>query len=67
MRQASAGGGLGVTEVFEITEILARLRFGGREGTKHLKVTFIPLNEDNPADDMNVEQVLLYREACTVK
>ena len=67
VRQASAGGGLGVTEVFEITEILARLRFGGREGTKHLKVTFIPLNEDNPADDMNVEQVLLYREACTVK
>lgn len=67
VRQASAGGGLGVTEVFEITEILARLRFDEMEGTKDLKVTFIPLSEDNPADDMNVELVSLYRETCEVE
>jgi len=67
VRQASAGGGLGVTEVFEITDILAKLGFGGMEGAKELKITFIPLNEDTPADDMKVEQVALYRQTCEFK
>ncbi|GCL35204.1 tyrosinase, putative [Sphaerospermopsis reniformis] len=61
--QASAGGGLGVTEVFEITDIFAKTGFGGWDGTKNLKVTFIPLTEDYPADDIRVEQVCLSRES----
>jgi len=60
VRQASAGGGPGVTEVFEVTDIFAKTEFR-TGGSKELKVTFIPLTEDNPADDMKVEQVTLYR------
>lgn len=59
VRQASIGGGLGVTEVFEITDILAKLKLRQIET---LKVSFVPLNENTPADDITVQQVVLYRE-----
>jgi tyrosinase len=59
VRQASVGGGLGVTEVFEITDIIAKLQL---RQFKTLKVSFIPLNDNTPPDDIKVEQVALYSE-----
>ncbi|MDR9899904.1 tyrosinase family protein [Aetokthonos hydrillicola Thurmond2011] len=55
-------GGLGVTEVLDITHIVDALHLAGGANVPHLKVEFFSRDDLTPDENVTVERVSVYRE-----